>query len=121
MLTLKAKLDYGNTWCIAWADKEIGEYYYNLIPKYYYAQRPMNQAHITVVSKYDATSRKMEFWGKYQDKVVEIEYEPFIERQGQYFGITCYSKELEDIREEMGLTRLMGDTINFHMTVGNTK
>ena len=121
MHKLRAKLDYHSIWCVAWTDKGLCDYLFSLIPKYYYPQRPKYQAHITVVSKYDADNRDMSLWGKYQDEVVEVEYDPVLRRYGEYFGITCYSQRLKEIRRELGLTELMGGNIDFHLTIGNTK
>lgn len=115
------KLDYHSIWCVAWLDPEITKYYFRLIPKYYYATKQRYDAHVTVVSKYDADNRDMSVWGKYQGLEVPIYPVGPLEKHGLFFGIDCESPALQAIRLELGLTPLMGGNISFHITVGNMK
>lgn len=134
MFVAKARLDYHSIWCVAWLDPEIGHYYRSLIPKAKYAQRPMYDAHVTVISRYDQPNRHGRLWGKYQDKEVLVHYDGVVRPCGEYFGLDCWSKDIADLREELGLNRLMGahwdwpglnkehgNIDRYHITVANTK
>ena len=135
MFTTRGKLDYHSVWCVAWVDRSIGCFYRNLIPKAAYAQSPMYDAHVTVVSKYDSDAVKRgPLWGKYQGREIVVYYDGIVRpcADGLYYGLDCWSKDIGDLREELGLTRLLGGfqgdwpdanpTMDkYHITVANTK
>ena len=121
MFLCKARVEYHSIWCIGWVDPDIGHYYRSLIPKARYAQRPQFDSHITIVSKYDEPERLPPIWGKYEGQEFEIRCDGLVRACGQYFGMNCWSDEIGDLREGLGLPRMMGDQDCYHITVGNTK
>lgn len=109
----------------ATADPQIASYYRSLIPKWFKCNGTRYAPHITIVRK--EKPLKLESWGKYEGKVIEFEYEPTIYFDETYYWLNCYSKELETIREELGLPiwakyNCPPDLKHcFHMTIGNRK
>lgn len=105
----------------------IGLFYRSLIPKWYEVKGQRYEQHISVVRK--ETPKNLEHWGKYEGKRVEFYYDPQdICHNDTYWWINCYSKELEEIRTELGLGPKWSDTkpikgfgATFHTTLGNTK
>ena len=70
-----------------------------------------------------------EFWKRYQNKKVWFEYNPeYMNHNGKHWWIRAYSPQLEEIRQELGLTsqptyieRRTGKLkVNpFHLTIGH--
>jgi len=102
-------------------DPEIARYYKNFIPKCYYVQPQMYPAHITVVRKSREEPTNWEAWGKYEGREISFSYNPKIYRDGSYFSMEAFSKDLEDIREELGLPRIRTGFDKFHITIANNK
>jgi len=106
-------------------DPQIAKYYRSLIPKYISLSVPMHAPHISVIRK--AIPPNMNLWGKYQGEQIEFTYDPEICFGTVYCLIKCYSTRLEDIREELGLSRHSSVTRPpdeqpcFHTTLGNFK
>lgn len=118
----KAKLHYYHNWAIAYIDPQVGEYYYKLIPKYYYANRQLYPPHITVVRiEPIETIVHSRFWGIYEDEMLEIQYENKINKVGNYFFLNAWSKRIGEIRQELGLTEYRVGYNCYHITIGNTK
>jgi hypothetical protein len=96
-----------------------------LIPKSARVARPMYPPHISVVRKQVPTI--LEAWGKHEGRVVEFEYDNWIFNDETYWWLRVYSKELEEIRVELGLLPHSHWTVGpdgercFHTTVGNNK
>jgi hypothetical protein len=107
------------------ADPEICNFYRSLVPKYIPLARQMYVPHISVVRK--ETPTNMDVWNKYNNQEIEFEYDNFIYNDEIYYWLNCYSKRLEDIRLELGLsstsliTRSPDGRHKFHMTIGNLK
>jgi len=101
-------------------DQQIAEYYFSLIPKYYYAQRQMYDAHITVVRLGVETPTNRSVWGRYEGERIMFEYIPTVESGGAYFFLNAYSERIGDIRVELGLPRCRFGN-HYHITVGNRK
>ena len=106
-------------------DPEISSYYFSFIPKYLKVNRPMFSAHISII-RYIAPPN-MEFWNKYHNQMISFQYESYIYNDELYYWLNVYSLELENIREELGLTS-SGDVTKspdgrhkFHITLGNLK
>lgn len=113
------KLRFGNTNIVVDVDRQIGEYYYSLIPKYYWPQRQMYPSHITVVrSGRDVWPKCMKYLNG-QD--CEFEYENMIRFDGLYFFLQVQSERLGRIRQSLGLTYYAHIFNCFHITVGNIK
>lgn len=106
-------------------DQGISDFYRTLVPKYIKLNRQMYPAHISVVRK--EIPPNLTVWGKYQNRVVEFEYEGYQYNNDTYYWLNVYSKELEEIRAELGLTRVSAITRSpdgrhkFHTTIGNLK
>lgn len=107
-------------------DQSISDYYRSLIPKYIDLNRQKYPAHISVIRK--ETPANIDLWGKYEGLELKFAYTNLIFRGTIYYWLNAFSKELEEIRLELGLpvstqyTRPPGDFIKcFHITIGNTK
>ena len=105
-------------------DNEIARYYRSFIPKYLKVNKPMYPAHISTVRR---EIPNLEFWGKYQGKDINFQYENIICNDEVYYWLGAFSKELQEIRTELGLpitswiTEPPDGLYNFHITIGNTK
>ncbi len=106
-------------------DPGIASFYRSLIPKYLHVNKPMYEAHISVVR--NAVPPHMQAWSKYQGAEVDFEYETFIYNDELYYWLNVYSYRLEDIRLELGLkpwgdvTKSPDGRHKFHITLGNLK
>ncbi len=83
-------------------DKGISLFYRSLIPKYYKANPQRYEPHISVIRK--EKPKNLAAWGKYEGKRIKFIYSNYIHNGTQYWWLDCYSKELEAIREELGLS-----------------
>ena len=113
-------LRYHANWAILLIDQQIAEYYFSLIPKYYYAKRQMYDAHITVVRFGIETPTNSLVWGKYEGERIMFEYVPKVEMSRVYFYLNAFSDQIGDIREELGLPRFRFSD-HYHITIGNLK
>lgn len=109
-------------------DQELANYYFSLIPKYIWVNRPRYKAHITVVRPEKETPIFLEFWKKYQGEKVEFLYDPNIQCGREYFWLNILCKRLEEIRAELGLSIRsqytqppVGFSKYFHCTIANSK
>jgi len=106
-------------------DPELANFYRNTIPKKFAVNRSKFPPHISVVRKEIPTNIK--FWKKYDNKPIEFEYYDYVFNDETYFWLNAYSKELEDIRVELGLTAMSDLTkppdgsYTFHITITNIK
>ena len=106
-------------------DAEIARYYRSLIPKSVSVSIPAYNPHISVVRKEVVPNAS--FWQKYQNEIIEFEYDPYIQFGTVYCWLDVYCLRLEDIREELGMHRLSDITCPpdkrpcFHTTIGNFK
>lgn len=106
-------------------DQNISDYYRSLIPKYIPVKKQMYNAHISVVR--NETPINIDMWGKYDALPLTFEYESFIYNDELYYWLNAYSAELEEIRIELGLTKMSDITRppdhsnKFHITIGNLK
>lgn len=106
-------------------DQGISDFYFSTVPKTFKIRKQMYPAHVSVVR--NSSVPKYEFWGKYSGKVIEFEYEDMVYNDETYYWLNVFCKDLEDIREELGLTK-SGDVSlspdgrhKFHITIGNSK
>jgi hypothetical protein len=112
-------------------DKGIGLFYKSLIPRWFQVNGQKYDPHITVV-RYEVPPN-LEAWGKYEGERVEFLYDPYIFKGTQYWWLDCFSKRLEEIREELGLPLppaspssdfrqpIDGFSKVFHTTIANHK
>lgn len=108
-------------------DRGLSDYYRSLIPKWNEVAPQMYPPHISVVRK--ETPKNLDVWGKYEGKIVEFAYTNHVYEGTVYWWLNAFSKELEDIRIELGLpvstryTRPPSDKWIrcFHLTLGNKK
>ena len=131
------KIRYGNNHAVLDLDsknwREMYRYYRALVPKYLRMQPQMYDPHITFVRGYKGLGDeaeliepidpdlKKEFWGKYEGEVVPFEYDPELKTDGTMWWLDAFSKRLEDIREELGLSKMREPYDSFHITIGNAK
>jgi len=105
-------------WLILACDDEISKYYRHLFYKDYpwlgKLTRPVFGAHISVVRGEDIPN--IIFWNKYQNKIINFEYEPGVKDNGTYYWLSVKCKFLSDIRQELGLIKF--PKFGFHLTIG---
>lgn len=107
-------------------DQEILNYYKSLIPKYFHVNKPRWSAHITVIR--NETPINVDLWGKYEGKEINFSYSPIIHYDKIYYWLNAFSRDLEQIRTELGLPVFSQYTLPpegylkcFHITIGNNK
>ena len=128
------KFRYGNNHAVLdlnsknW--REMYRYYRALLPKYLKMQPQRLDPHITVVRGYKGggdlvepidPDKKAEFWGKYEGEEIPFEYDPELKGDGTMWWLDAFSKRFEDIREELGLSKIREPYKSFHITIGNAK
>ena len=113
---------------VAVIDQNISDYYRSLIPKYYYPNPQLYQAHITIVRTKKEVPANLDLWGKHEGRKILIDYDPYIYYVQPYFYLNAQSNEIGDIREELGLPRFRDDRAfggvlryEYHITIANTK
>ena len=106
---------------IAEFSKDFGNYYFSLIPKYYYANRQKYNTHVTIVRGFE----KPKIWKDFLDingTTIDIFYSPIILYIEPYFFMNCWSKQIINIRRELGLSKYrFNKQQSYHISIGNTK
>ena len=107
-------------------DPEIVRYYRSFVPKHIKMNHQAYEPHISVVRK--EVVPNLQFWRKYEGEQVVFQYSNFICFGELYVWLNVLCKRLEDIREELGLSRSSeitkppeGFDWMFHCTLGNFK
>ncbi len=107
-------------------DPEIVRYYRSLIPRSIKTNPQAYSPHISVVRKEIVPN--MTAWRKYEGKEIVFFYSNIICFGDVYVWLNVFCSELEDIREELGLSRSSeitrpptGWDWTFHTTIGNFK
>lgn len=97
-------------------DSGILEYYQHWIRTHYDVkfQPTVWGAHLSVSRGVTPTNVKA--WNKYRNERVEFTYSNEVYRIDTFFCVKAYSTRLEDIREELGLSRIPKH--GFHITIG---
>ncbi len=127
----KELIDYEPFWLIGTGDAGIGMYYQHLLKiemqrqcRYLVIDKPAWNTHVSVVRGEEPTIAGI--WGKHARRKIKIDYEPIIKTNYLHYWLDAYSSDLEDIREEMGLSRKsfvyidgVKKPIEFHITIGN--
>lgn len=113
---------------VARIDQGISDFYRSLIPKYYYAKPQRYRSHITIVRTGKETPNKMDYWGKHEGREITFSYDPYIHFDGVIFWLDAYSKEIGEIRQELGLPeyrddRAYGGVLRnaYHISIANVK
>lgn len=108
--------------------QDLSDYYRTLIPKYKKVVRQKYHAHITVVRIYGEKPTNLNSWGVHANKKFTFYYSNTIEDSPNYYWLNCFSKDLENIRQELGLKNdFFKDKAPcdfkkyFHITIGNKK
>ncbi|MFM2394617.1 MAG: virus [Bacteroidota bacterium] len=110
-------------WLLLNADDSIIEYYAYLVKKRYWLekfQKPKHGSHISAIrGEIIEDSLFHQHWKKYHGQVIEFYYSPKVENNGEHFWLPVYSKDLEQIRIELGLNPV--PQFNFHLTIGRLR
>lgn len=108
--------------------KELSSYYYSFIPKYYRLHKPGWSPHITVVRPEIETPVNIHLWEKHEGKVIDFYYTNKIDNDRGFYWIFAWSKQLEEIRTELGLINSWsivptpeGFSKNFHITIAKSE
>jgi len=112
----KAIVTYRDNSCIGLIDKDFGDYYFSLIPKYLHAKKQKYQVHITIVRNFEGVT----FDGHRADEEFEFNYSPIIKDDDRYFYLECWSPVVDKIRLHYGLKRHRLNDCH-HITIGNKK
>lgn len=115
-----ARLEYYTNYAIAWTDRQIGEYYYSLLPKYLHVQRQKEHSHITVCRK-DIETPDYTYWRYREREVIEFTYDGILYHDDLYVWLDVYSEEIGEIREMLGLSRMRDGFDCYHLTIANLK
>ena len=106
-------------------DPDIANFARALVPKYIRLNKPMYSPHISVVRK--AIPPNMDKWGKYNNQIVDFNYDSYVYNDELYYWLNVYSLDLEQIRFDLGLQPYGDVTLSpdfkhrFHITIGNLK
>lgn len=119
LISTSGILTYYVSWAVVYLDIELGRYYRSLCPKAWNLQAPLYPPHVTIVRK--DVEKPTGNWRYKADQKINLAYIPQVKTDGIYFWLDCFSPELEDIREKLGLPRQRIGYSNFHITIGNTK
>lgn len=101
--------------------RDFGDYYQSLIPKCIKTVKQSYSTHITIVRGGIEPIENMEVWGKYEGKEIYFYYLPLLRYYQNVYTLDAFSKELNDIRVELGLTPFRQGYRRFHITIANDK
>jgi len=106
--------------------QSLADYYRSFIPKCERVIKPRWAAHATVIRPGFEVPPKISYWGDYEGEVVEFLYDSYQLNGYGYYWVNIWSKRLEEIRTELGLTNVSkyalrppGYDKTFHITIGN--
>jgi len=97
-------------------NRDFGDYYKTLIPKYLYPQGTRYDPHITVV-RLNIETPNMENWGIYQNKRVWFSYDSIIRSDGTRYWLDVWSDEVGRIRGKLGLEEYRKGFDRYHITI----
>lgn len=123
----EGRLEYGpGMRAVVWVDQDISNLYRKLIPKYYYPQPQMYNAHITVVRTSKESVKDLSSWNKYNGEIISFEYERYVNFDGIYFYLNVFSDRIGEIRQELGLPRFRFGELGsakgcYHISIANCK
>jgi 2'-5' RNA ligase len=114
------KLEYKDEKLVCIVDGSLVRYFRSLIPKYVEHRVQAYKPHITVVRDGVESPANLDKWGIHEGREINFEYEPLINFDGKFYSLRVESKELEEIREELGLTKHRIGFTDFHVTIART-
>jgi len=129
MFKANGKLVYDNKKrrAIVLVDDGIARFYRALVPKSQRWLKPKYHTHITVV-RTGVEKVSDDLWGYGDGMDIEFSYDPYVWIGKVYIYLDIYSKDIEKVRENLGLPRLriphpsMTEARNcFHVTIANMK
>ena len=116
----RSHLGDSSKWLVMMADDEICKYYsslfYREFPWYGKLNRPIFGAHVSVIRGERIPNHNL--WKMDDNKIIEFDYEPGVEDNGEYYWLKVKCKYLEDLREKYGLSRI--PRFGYHLTIGRT-
>lgn len=116
MLTTKGRLYTDGKKIVANLGWDFGNYYYKLMPKYLNAQRQKFEAHVTIVRSFEKALIKKQYCG-----TIDIQYDPMVYYDSPYYFLKCWSDEIGQLRNEVGLPKYRKPFDYYHITIANTK
>jgi hypothetical protein len=109
-----------NRWLVLMCDEELGQYYRSLYQREFFyrakLQRPVWGSHISTIR--GETIQNHDIWGLGKDHIIQFEYEPPVQDNGEYYWLPVHCDELSAIREAYGLSR--EPRFGFHLSIGRT-
>ncbi len=119
---------YYEYYVVAYVDQGIVDFYRSLIPKSKNVTRQRYPAHVTIVREEKDFPSNRQFWHKHEGKIIQLKYNSVVRNSQFYYWLDVVSKDIEVIREELGLKNEVYDLKPpegyaklFHITLGNTK
>lgn len=118
--TPKTHLASSDRWLVLMCDDEISKYYRHLFYKEYpwlgKLTRPVWGTHISVIRGENVP--RNDLWKMDANKLVEFEYEPGVQDNGEYYWLKVHCDYLLDLRAKYGLQRY--PKFGLHLTIGRT-
>ena len=116
----RSHLGDASRWLVLMADDELCKYYcslfYREFPYFGKLARPVFGAHISVIRGERVPNYNL--WRLDENKIIEFEYEPGVNSNGEYYWLKVHCEYLYDLREKYGLHR--SPQFGLHLTVGRT-
>ena len=111
-----ARIKQDKWWAIVKTDEGIIEYYKKQIRDHFDLkfEKTVWGSHISAIRGEEPL--KKELWNKYPKEKISFTYSNRIYRKHYFFCVDAYSERLEQIREELGLSKL--PKFGFHLTIG---
>lgn len=118
-IILPSSVDQKQGWYYVKVDDSISSYYKWFYSKAFKQWYPcMNGCHITFIAgEKDDRIIQLEEMKDYIEKEIHFIYDNTIYTNGRAFWINCTSKDLDEIRNKLGLRK----RDNYHITLGNIK
>lgn len=123
--TPRTHLASSDKWLVLMCDDEISKYYRHLFTMQYpylnapyhgKLTRPVWGAHISVIRGEKIPNYHL--WELDKDKLIDFEYEPGVEDNGEYFWLKVKCDYLLEIRAKYGLKRY--PRFGLHLTIGRS-
>jgi len=112
-------IKYTGDKCFLEIDSALSNYYYSLIPKYYYPNRPVYKPHITIIRS--GIEKIKQNYGMWSGLVIPFYYYPPIRQDKTYFCLDIFSLHIGLLRKHLGLTWFRNGFNSFHLTISNRK
>lgn len=124
MFTNYGYFKYRNSWLVVEVDEDFSRYYRSLLLTFnpsLKVNKPKYEPHITVISERheEIVPSKKHLWGKHENEKVIFQYDFNVVLDREYFWLPIECKRIEDVREELGLSRRI--PVPWHLTIANLK